>query len=46
MEGSLQKTSGAVVSDCACFIVSSLVLTLILLCFLSTLVGVIASVKI
>ena len=35
----------AVVLDCAIFIVVSIVLTLILHCFLITLVGVIASVK-
>ena len=35
----------AVVSDYACFIVASCVLNLILRCFFSTLVGVLASVK-
>ena len=35
----------AVVSDCAQFIVASFVLPLILHCFLSTLVGVLTSVK-
>ena len=40
-----RKLAEVVVSDCARFIVASLVLPLILRCFLSTLVGVIVSVK-
>ena len=40
-----RKFVEAVVFNCARFIVASLVLPLILCCFLSTLVGVLASVK-
>ena len=40
-----RKRAEAVVSDCAHFIVASLVLPLILRCLLSTLFGVLASVK-
>ena len=40
-----RKRAEAVVSDFARFIVAIIVLTLILRCFLSTLVGVLASVK-
>ena len=40
-----RKRAEAVVLDCACFNVGILVLPLILRCFLSILVGVLASVK-
>ena len=40
-----RNLAGAVVSDCACFIVASCVLPLMLRCFLSSLVGVLVSVK-
>ena len=39
------KQAEAVLSDCACFIVAIIFLSLILRCFLSTLGGVIASFK-
>ena len=40
-----RKRVEAVVSDCACFIVTSLGLPIILRCFLSTLCGVLSSVE-